>query len=94
MAPILKLDTSGALMASFLNPFPVESMPLSEPKPRVSDADKIRALIESSRREDESFTQAVNRFASELHRDPSTVWRWIDGGRIPKHLRRHLFPND
>lgn len=96
MVPILNLDTPGALGASFSLPSTnAGAMLLSEPNvSNGSDAERVRELIESRRRADESWTQAVNRFALEMHRDPSTVWRWIDGGRIPKHLRRALFPND
>lgn len=92
MAHSLKLDTPQALIASFSSPFALGAMLTSEP--RVSDAEKVRELIETSRRAEESFTQAVNRFALEMHRDPSTVWRWLDGGRIPGHILRRLFPTD
>ena len=41
--------------------------------------------------EDETWTDAVERFAASIYRDRSTVWRWLAGERrVPKSVWARL----
>ena len=46
-------------------------------------AEEIRAYIEGMREEGETFTHALGRFAEEVYRTDSTVWRWLSGESKP-----------
>lgn len=55
--------------------------------PDDDEAAKIRAYIERFQRDDETWSDAVARFADMVYRDRSTVWRWLSGERrVPKSV--------
>ena len=68
--------------------FPRPLAPASMP---ADDAAKIRLYIERFQREDETWSDAVDRFAAMIYRDRSTVWRWLAGERrVPKSVWERL----
>lgn len=56
------------------------------------DVALIRAHIAALQRARSlTWTDAVEAFAAQLYRDPSAVWRWLEGTRrVPKSVLRNL----